>query len=108
LKKFAAAMAIAAGAFVLITPGTAHATPTVCKSGVNRYMPDAPDKGSALCTAGSGSFRLHLTCSNKSSGGVTRTFSGPWRVVGTPGTKSSAATCPSERPWGVATRVEFG
>lgn len=107
MRKIAAVMVIAAGAFVLINPGAAHAAPTVCKSGVNRYMPSAPDKGSALCTSGSGRFRLHLTCSTKSSGGSTRLFSGPWRSVGTPGTKSSAATCPLTRPWGVGTSVDF-
>jgi hypothetical protein len=107
MRRIAATMAIAAGAFVLINPGAAHAAPTVCKSGINRYMPNAPDKGSAVCTSGSGSFRLLLTCSTRSSGGTLRTFAGPWRLVGAPGTKTSSATCPSTRPWGVNTRVDF-
>ncbi len=105
MRKFAAAaMAVAAGTAVLITPVAAHAEPRICKAGINRYMPGAPDKGSASCTSGDGLYRVFMTCSAKATGGDTKNFSGPYRV---PGTRSSAATCGSTRPWAISVRVDW-
>ena len=82
---------IAACAMAFAVPGQAQALPTNCM--VHPHPGGLENGRLALCTGGTGSYRLELTCSTGYQDGDHRfTEYGPWRQPGD-GSGGSAAGC---------------
>ncbi|GAA4049122.1 hypothetical protein GCM10022248_15080 [Nonomuraea soli] len=104
MRKLAASLALAVGAFVLVNPSPALAVPSGCTAwniyanGTSRTI----DGGTAKCTGGTGHFRALLYCTDDPKSGWGTYYKSAW--VRTPGT--SSLLCPRSQRYIMATAYE--